>query len=52
MPGTARAMTWCTVVALVAITAYSVVLGPDGWLWLGWVVLGLLTAADLLTRRG
>ncbi len=51
MPGSARAMALCTVVMLVLITAYTVALGSDGWLWFGWAVLGALTAATLLTRR-
>ncbi|GAA3254183.1 hypothetical protein GCM10010493_30680 [Streptomyces lavendulae subsp. grasserius] len=32
-----------TFAALVAVSAYSVALGSNGWLWFGWVVLGLLT---------
>jgi hypothetical protein len=37
-------MAVCTVACLVAITAYSVALGANGWLWFAWVVLGLATA--------
>ncbi|MDX6355482.1 MAG: hypothetical protein QOF98_2385 [Streptomyces sp.] len=50
MPGPAgtsaatRAMALCTVICLVAVVAYSVALGSSGWLWFGWVVLGLCTA--------
>jgi hypothetical protein len=51
MPGSARVMAWCTVLALVVITAYSVTLEPSGWLWFGWVVVGLLTMATCLARR-
>ncbi|MFE2076787.1 hypothetical protein [Streptomyces misionensis] len=36
--------------ALVAVTAYTVALGGDGWLWFGWVVLGLLTLAMAVTQ--
>ncbi|MCQ4040600.1 hypothetical protein ACFOSC_21820 [Streptantibioticus rubrisoli] len=51
MPGSAKAMTVCTLVVLVLVTAYTVALGSNGWLWFGWVVLGLLTAGTALTRR-
>jgi hypothetical protein len=44
MPGPAKAMVVCTVVGLWAVVGYSVALGSSGWLWLGWVVLGLCTA--------
>lgn len=50
MPGSAKAMTACTVGGLVAVTAYSVALGSNGWLWFGWVVLGLLTVGVLVAR--
>ncbi|MEU8352361.1 hypothetical protein [Streptomyces sp. NPDC048845] len=43
-------MTVCTVAALVAVTAYTVALGGNGWLWFGWVVLGLVTAGVATTR--
>ncbi|RPK35488.1 hypothetical protein EES37_28740 [Streptomyces sp. ADI91-18] len=32
-----------TFAALVAVATYSVALGSNGWLWFGWVVLGLIT---------
>lgn len=50
MPGSAKAMTVCTVTGLVVVTAYTVTLGSNGWLWFGWVVLGLLTLGVLATR--
>ncbi|MEK8169638.1 hypothetical protein NKH77_07025 [Streptomyces sp. M19] len=50
MPGSAKAMAVCTVGGLVLVTAYTVTLGSNGWLWFGWVVLGLLTVGVLATR--
>ena len=50
MPGSTKAMGVLTVGALVVVTAYTVALGSSGWLWFGWVVLGLLTFAMVLTR--
>ncbi|ADI12006.1 hypothetical protein SBI_08888 [Streptomyces bingchenggensis BCW-1] len=35
---------------LVLVTAYSVALGSNGWLWFGWVVLGLLTVGVVVAR--
>ncbi|EPH46831.1 hypothetical protein STRAU_0103 [Streptomyces aurantiacus JA 4570] len=32
------------------VTAYTVALGSNGWLWFGWVVLGLLTVAMVFAR--
>ncbi|GAA2446016.1 hypothetical protein [Streptomyces macrosporus] len=51
LPEKAKAMTVTTVAALVLVTAYSVALGGNGWLWFAWVVLvlatlGLVTARD------
>ncbi|MGW7352501.1 hypothetical protein [Streptomyces phytohabitans] len=43
LPRAAKAMTVCTVVALVVVTGYTVVLGGSGWLWLAWMVLVLVT---------
>lgn len=43
MPGSAKAMTMGTVIALVVVTAYTVALGGSGWLWFAWVILGLVT---------
>lgn len=39
-----------TLGGLVAVTAYTVALGSNGWLWFGWVVLGLITLAMVATR--
>ncbi|GAA4656668.1 hypothetical protein [Streptomyces youssoufiensis] len=51
MPGSAKAMAIFTVGGLVMVTAYTVTLGSNGWLWFGWVVLGLLTVG-VMTARG
>lgn len=48
--GSTKAMGGLTVGSLVAVTAYSVALGSNGWLWFGWVVLGLLTLAMAVTQ--
>ncbi|MFJ3927621.1 hypothetical protein [Streptomyces sp. NPDC090022] len=45
MTGSVKAMAILTFAALVVVAGYSVVLGSNGWLWFGWIVLGLLTAA-------
>ncbi|WP_276607227.1 hypothetical protein [Streptomyces sp. A0958] len=37
--------------ALVAVTAYTVALGSNGWLWFGWVLLGLITIGMAATRE-
>ncbi|MFD0227386.1 hypothetical protein ACWGPD_07650 [Streptomyces hirsutus] len=39
-----------TVGGLIAVTAYTAALGSNGWLWFGWVVLGLITLAMVATR--
>lgn len=51
MTGSAKVMTACTVIGLVVVTGYTVVLGGSGWLWLAWVVLGLVTVG-VVTARG
>ncbi|MEU6881073.1 hypothetical protein [Streptomyces sp. NPDC046712] len=43
MSGPTKAMCAITVAALVLTTAYTVALGSSGWLWFGWVVLGVVT---------
>ncbi|MEU8617704.1 hypothetical protein [Streptomyces sp. NPDC048623] len=43
MSGPTKTMTAITGAALVLITAYTVALGSSGWLWFGWVVLGVAT---------
>ncbi|MER7306382.1 hypothetical protein ABT365_13060 [Streptomyces griseoluteus] len=48
--GSTRAMAALTVGGLVVVTAYTVALGGNGWLWFGWVVLGLLTVALAVTQ--
>jgi hypothetical protein len=39
-----------TLGGLVVVTAYTVALGSNGWLWFGWVVLGLITVGMAATR--
>lgn len=48
--GSTKAMGALTVGGLVVVTAYTAALGSNGWLWFGWVVLGLLTLAMVVTR--
>ncbi|CAM5496191.1 Lipid II isoglutaminyl synthase (glutamine-hydrolyzing) subunit GatD [Streptomyces griseoloalbus] len=56
MPGTTngststKTMGVLTVGGLVAVTAYTVALGSNGWLWFIWVVLGLLTLGMVAAR--
>lgn len=50
--GSTKAMGVLTVGGLVVVTAYTVTLGGNGWLWFGWVVLGLLTLAMVVTQSG
>ncbi|MFF2778399.1 hypothetical protein ACFVU3_26195 [Streptomyces sp. NPDC058052] len=59
MSGSTKAMTYVTCAALVLITAYTVALGSSGWLWFGWIVLGIATigmaaadSADTAAPRG
>ncbi|MEV0536941.1 hypothetical protein [Kitasatospora sp. NPDC050463] len=40
-----------TAALLVVVSLYSAVLGPNGWLWLGWTVL-LLACVALFAVRG
>jgi hypothetical protein len=51
MSGSTKTMGVITVAALVAVTAYTVALGSSGWLWFGWVVLGLITVGMAATRE-
>ncbi|GAB2812395.1 hypothetical protein [Streptomyces daliensis] len=51
MPGTAKALTVCTVAALVVVTAYTVTLGGSGWLWFAWIVLVLITVGAVATKE-
>ncbi|MCM2391686.1 hypothetical protein [Streptomyces albipurpureus] len=50
MSGSTKAMGVLTVSALVVVTAYTAALGSNGWLWFGWVVLGLLTLGMAASR--
>jgi len=50
VPGSTKTMGVLTVGVLVAVTAYTVALGSNGWLWFGWVVLGLATLGMVATR--
>ncbi|MFE1233589.1 hypothetical protein [Streptomyces sp. NPDC058745] len=56
MSGPTKAMSVITVAALVLTAAYTVALGSSGWLWFGWVVLGVITigmaAADSSVPAG
>jgi fatty acid desaturase len=51
MSGSTKTMGVLTVGALVMVTAYTAALGSSGWLWFGWVVLGLVTIGMAATRR-
>ncbi|MFI9628007.1 hypothetical protein [Streptomyces sp. NPDC052042] len=51
MSGSTKSMGVLTTVALVAVTAYTVALGSSGWLWFGWVVLGLITLGMAAMHR-
>ncbi|MFB6818268.1 hypothetical protein ACFCV8_27360 [Streptomyces sp. NPDC056347] len=51
MSGSTKAMGVLTLAALVVVTAYTVALGSSGWLWFGWVVLGLITLGMAATRE-
>jgi hypothetical protein len=35
---------------LLAVSLYSVTIGPDGWLWFGWAVLLLACVALFVVR--
>ncbi|MEU4210918.1 hypothetical protein AB0F13_13150 [Streptomyces sp. NPDC026206] len=50
MPGSAKTMAALTVGGLVLVTAYTVTIGSNGWLWFTWVVLGLATIGALVAR--
>lgn len=43
MSGPTKTMGAITFGALIAITTYTVALGSSGWLWFGWVLLGVVT---------
>ncbi|MGP3998944.1 hypothetical protein [Streptomyces sp. 8N706] len=50
MPGSVKAMAVCTASSLVLVTAYTVALGGNGWLWFTWVVLGVVTLGVVATN--
>ncbi|MEV2252892.1 hypothetical protein AB0I94_20325 [Streptomyces sp. NPDC050147] len=50
MPDSTKTMGAFTIGGLVAVTAYTVALGSNGWLWFGWIVIGMLTLAMVLSR--
>ncbi|MEV4331390.1 hypothetical protein AB0K02_12750 [Streptomyces sp. NPDC049597] len=50
MSGSTKVMGVLTVGSLVAVTAYTAALGSNGWLWFGWVVLGLVTIGVVASR--
>ncbi|PRH76281.1 hypothetical protein C6N75_26440 [Streptomyces solincola] len=50
MSGSTKTMGALTVGVLVLTTAYTVALGSNGWLWFGWVVLGLATVGVAAIR--
>jgi hypothetical protein len=49
MPGSTKKLALCTLLGLVLVSAYTVGLGADGRLWLGWTALALATAGSALT---
>lgn len=51
MSGSTKTMGVLTVGALVLVTAYTAALGSNGWLWFGWVVIGLATIGVVSSRR-
>ncbi|WP_179079769.1 hypothetical protein [Streptomyces rectiverticillatus] len=50
MPGSTKTMAGLTVGCLVVVTAYTVTIGSNGWLWFAWVMLTLLTIGTLVAR--
>lgn len=50
MPGSAKAMTVCTVLGLVVVTAYSAALGGSAWAWFAWAVLCMVTIGAASTH--
>ncbi|MGW7052462.1 hypothetical protein [Streptomyces sp. NPDC054887] len=50
MPGSTKSMGVLTVSTLIVISAYTAALGSNGWLWFGWVVLGLVTVGMAASR--
>ena len=52
MPTSAKVMAICTGVCLIAVCAYTVAFGSNGWLWFAWVVLATATAGVTAAHRG
>ncbi|MFF1509678.1 hypothetical protein [Streptomyces sp. NPDC058326] len=52
MSGPTKTMAVLTCAALVMATAYTVALGSSGWLWFGWVVLGVATIGMAASESG
>jgi fatty acid desaturase len=50
MSGSTKTMGVLTVASLVAVTAYTAALGSNGWLWFGWVVLGMVTIGVVASK--
>ncbi|MBY8883282.1 hypothetical protein K7472_00280 [Streptomyces sp. PTM05] len=48
MTGATRVMTAAALATLVLVTAYTVVVGDSGWLWLGWATLAVLAGGTAL----
>lgn len=46
-----RQVAWLTGGLLVLVSAYTVALGSNSWLWFGWAVLLLVCAALFVVRR-
>ncbi|MFI6446582.1 hypothetical protein [Kitasatospora sp. NPDC050543] len=44
-------MAWLTGGLLVLVSAYTVALGSNSWLWFGWAVLLLVCAGLFVVRR-
>ncbi|MFJ8627174.1 hypothetical protein ACIRD3_30645 [Kitasatospora sp. NPDC093550] len=45
-----RQVAWVTGALLLVVSLYTVTIGPDGWLWLGWAVLLLVCVGLFLVR--
>ncbi|MEU7024056.1 hypothetical protein ABZ990_25825 [Streptomyces sp. NPDC046203] len=52
MSGSTKTMAALTCAALILTTAYTVGLGSNGWLWFGWVVLGVATVGVAAADSG
>ncbi|MFI5757729.1 hypothetical protein [Streptomyces sp. NPDC051569] len=51
MSGSTKTMSALSVGALVVATGYTAAFGGNGWLWFGWVVLGLATIGMIVSQR-